>query len=70
MHPLYSALPVPHVPVSVTRGAVIAHWYTYAGVLFALLYLCVTILVTPYLMVWDWWVSRAEPMPFHWGWGL
>ena len=30
MHPLYGALPVPHVPVWVTRGAVIAHRYTYA----------------------------------------
>ena len=25
MRPLYGALPVPHVPVRVTRGAVIAH---------------------------------------------
>ena len=30
MHPLYGALPVPYVPVRVTRGAVIAHQYTYA----------------------------------------
>ena len=30
MHPLYCALPVPYVPVRVTRGAVIAHRYTYA----------------------------------------
>ena len=30
MHPLYGALPMPHVPVRVTRGAVIAHRYTYA----------------------------------------
>ena len=30
MHPLYGALPVPFVPVQVTRGAVIEHWYTYA----------------------------------------
>ena len=30
MHPLYGALPVPYVPVRVTRGAVIAHPYTYA----------------------------------------
>ena len=29
MHPLYGALPVPYVPVRVTRGAVIAHRYTY-----------------------------------------
>ena len=30
MNPLYSALPVPYVPVRVTRGAVIAHRYNYA----------------------------------------
>ena len=30
MHPLYGALPVPHVPGRVTRNAVIAHRYTYA----------------------------------------
>ena len=30
MHPLYGALPVPYVPVRLTRGAVIAHRYTYA----------------------------------------
>ena len=30
MDPLYGALPVPYVPVRVTRGAVIAHRYTYA----------------------------------------
>ena len=30
MHPLYGALPVPYVPVQVTRSAVIAHRYTYA----------------------------------------
>ena len=30
MHPLYGDLPVPYVPVRVTRGAVIAHQCTYA----------------------------------------
>ena len=30
MHPLYGALPVAHVPVRFSRGAVIAHRYTYA----------------------------------------
>ena len=25
-----------------------------------------SILLTPYSMVWDWWVSRARPMPFYW----
>ena len=29
MHPLYGALPVPYVPVRVTRGALVAHLYTY-----------------------------------------
>ena len=30
MHPLYGALPLPYVPVRITRGAVIAHRFTYA----------------------------------------
>ena len=30
MHPLCGALPVPYVPMRVTRGAVIAHRFTYA----------------------------------------
>ena len=30
MHPLYGALPELYMPVRVTRGAVIAHRYTYA----------------------------------------
>ena len=30
MHPLYGALPAPYVPVRVTRGALVAHRYTYA----------------------------------------
>ena len=30
MHPIYGAIPVPYVPVRVTRGAVLAHRYTYA----------------------------------------
>ena len=29
IHPLYGALPVTYVPVRVTRGAVVAHRYTY-----------------------------------------
>ena len=28
MHPLCGALPVPYVPVRVTNGTLIAHWYT------------------------------------------
>ena len=30
MHPLNGALPGPYVPVRVTRGALVAHRYTYA----------------------------------------
>ena len=30
MYPLYGALPVPYVPVLVTRGSLIAHRFTYA----------------------------------------
>ena len=30
MHPLYDALPVPYVPMLVTRGALVAHRYTFA----------------------------------------
>ena len=29
MHPLNGALPGQYVPVQVTRGALITHWYTY-----------------------------------------
>ena len=29
-HPLFGALPVPYVPVRLTRGALIAHRYTFA----------------------------------------
>ena len=77
MRHLYGALPLPYVPVRVTRGAVNAHRYTLmhllaaepsskAGLLFPCHNLCGTILVTPYSMVWDWQVSRAGPMPFYW----
>ena len=73
MYSLYGALPVLYVPVQVTSGAVFAHRYTYATtrwstsrLLFPCQYLCGTILVTPYSMVWDWRVSRAGPIPFYW----
>ena len=75
MHPLYGALPVPHVPVWVTRGAVVAHRYTYAPprcrtshyrrTIIPCQYLCGTIFVTPCSMVWDWRVSRSGPVPFY-----
>ena len=73
-HPLCGALPVPYVPVPVTRGALIAHQYTFAPplcrtsqycrTLFPSQYLSGMIWLTPYLMVWDWLVSRAGPMSF------
>ena len=37
-----------------------------AGLLFSSRCPCGMILLTPYLMVWDWRVSRAEPMLFYW----
>ena len=64
-HPLCVTLPVPYVPVRVTRGALIAHRYT-AGLLFPSQSLSGMIWLTPYLMVWDWRVSRAGPMPLCW----
>ena len=30
VHPLCGTLPVPYVPVRITRGALVAHWYTYS----------------------------------------
>ena len=76
LHPLCGALPVPYVPVPVTRGAFIAHWYTYAPprcrtsqyrrTFIPSQYLSGTLWLTPYSMVWDWRVSRPGPMPFCW----
>ena len=78
MHPLSSALPLPYVPARVTRAMVL--WLligTRSRLLFAGLLsiaealcpsLCLfgTILVILCLMVWDWRVSRAEPMLSCW----
>ena len=72
---LYGALPVSYVLMGVTCSV-----RSYIGTLMCLIaaepcsttrHLCPvslsgTILVTPYLMVWDWWVLRARPMPFYW----
>ena len=75
MHPLYGALPVPYMPVRVTRGAVIAHQYTYAPPrcrtsLYSRTFIPLSSLPNdlsdPCLMVWDWGVSRGGPMPFYW----
>ena len=74
-HPLYGALPVPYVPVCVTRELshigkpmrlLAAEPSSIAGLLFPCQYLCGTILVTPSSMVWDGRVSRAGPMTFYW----
>ena len=72
MHPLNDALPGPYVPVLVTRGALVAHRYTYApprstaGLLFSSQCPSGTILLTPYSTVRDWRVSRAGPKLFYW----
>ena len=69
VHPLNGALRGPYVPARVTRGALVAHRYTYAPprwrtlqysrILFSSRCPSGTILLTPYSMVWDWRVSRA-----------
>ena len=65
----------PYVPVRVTRGALVAHRYTYAppcaelrstaALFFPSRCSTGTILLTQYSMVWDWRVSRAGPMLFY-----
>ena len=77
LHPLYGALPVPYVPVRVTRSALIAHRVTYAPprcrtslynktfILFSVS-LWNDLIVSPYSMVWDWRVSRAGPISLYW----
>ena len=65
-----------HVLVWVTRGALVAHWYTYSILrcgtspycrtfIFPSQCPCGMILIL-YLMLWDWQVSRAGPMLFSW----
>ena len=71
MHPLNAALPGPYVSLRVTRGALIAHRYTYAPPRCRTAFspsqcLSGTILLTAYSMVWDRRVSRAGLMPFYW----
>ena len=76
MHPFSGALPLLYVPASVTRGALVAHRHLFSlprcrisqyrrsfvplSVSFG------TVLVTLCLIVWDWRVSRAEPMLSCW----
>ena len=72
----YGALPEPYVPVRVTRGAVIAHWYTYklprcrtSEYCRAYIHLSVSLwndLGAPIFLGVGWRVSRAGPMPFYW----
>ena len=73
MHPLSGALPLPFVPVRVTRGALVAHrrllvvgLLSIAEPLCPSLCLFGTILVTLCLMMSDWRVSGAEPMLSCW----
>ena len=76
VHPLNGALPGPYVLVRVTRGALVAHRYTYAPPRCRTLQYSKTFipfsvtlwndLLTAYSMVWDWRVSRAWPMLLYW----
>ena len=76
MHQVNNALPGPYVPGRVTRSVLVAHRYTYAPprckisqylkTLFPSQCPSGTILLTPYSMMWNWWVSRAQQMFFYW----
>ena len=50
MHPLCGALPVPFVPVRVTRGAGVSHQYTYAPPRCRTSQYCRTINFTPHFV--------------------
>ena len=75
VHPRNGALPGPYVPVQVSRGALVAHRYTYmrrlaaeprsaSWLLFRSLWPSGIIFLTSYSMVWDWQVSRQGPILF------
>ena len=76
MPPLNGALPGSYVPVWDTRGALVAHRFTYALPLcrtsqYRITFIPLSVslwndLASPYSMVWDWWVSRAGPLLFYW----
>ena len=76
MLPLSGALPLPYVPARVTRGALVAHRHSFATprcrtsqYLRTFVPLSVSLwndLSDLCLMVWDWRVSRAEPMLSCW----
>ena len=58
MHPLCGALPVPYVPLRVTRGAVITHQFTYAPPRCGTSQYCLTFIplsVSP-------WNDRSDPV--------
>ena len=77
-HPLSSALPLQYVPERVTRGAnyswcigtrfrlLAVELLSTAGPSCSFQYCYGTILMTLFLIVWDWLVFRAEPMPSCW----
>ena len=58
---------LPHQPPTLLRIRLpAAEPHSIAGFLFPSQYLSGMIWLTPYLIVWDWRVSRAGPMPFCW----
>ena len=67
VHPINGALPGPSVPARVTRGALVAHRYTYAlprcrTLQYSRTFIPFSVslwndLANPYSMVLDWWVS-------------
>ena len=77
VHPLNGALPLPYVPKRVTRGAMVAHRYSFAPPSCRISQcrwtfmpisqcLCETILMPLRSMMWDWQVLREESMPSCW----
>ena len=74
VHSLNGALPGPYLPVQVTCGALVAHWYTYAPprcrtsqysrLLFPSRCSSGTILLTQYLTVWDWGCFKTRANAF------
>ena len=72
MHPRYGALPVPYVPVGVTRYCLVAYRYTYAldrcrTLMYSWTFIPMSVslyndLADPVLMFWYYWVLRAGPM--------
>ena len=76
IHPHYGAQPGPYICHCVLHAVLWSHIgklmrllaaesRSTAELSFSCQYLCGTILVTSYSMVWDWQVSRAGPMTFY-----